>query len=184
MERNPTLRICYDRIIPAGHSLVSPVLHQMREEALLHATGAATPRQAFHDLDPSRIIPAPHMAIITAKSWPVGSHLKCRFLEGSPTQQAKVMHKAKLWEQYAHIYIDFVTTPDEQVRIAFQAGDDAGLRAVAAIALQRIPGEAGLAAVEAAVQDPIFEVRANAAAGPASVTMRSGLGRSANADRM
>jgi hypothetical protein len=33
-----------------------------------------------------------------------------------------VTHKAKLWEQYANIHIDFVTTTDEQVRIAFQAG--------------------------------------------------------------
>jgi hypothetical protein len=122
MERNPNLRICYDRIVPAGLSLVSPVLHKMREDALLRATGAATPRKAFHDLDPRGIIPAPHMAIITAKSWPPGSHLKCRFLEGSPTQQAKVIHKAKLWEEYANITIDFVTTPDEQVRIAFQSG--------------------------------------------------------------
>jgi hypothetical protein len=122
MERNPNLRICYDRIVPAEISLVSPVLQKMREDVLLHATGAASPRHAFHDLDPSGIIPGPHMAIITAKSWPVGAHLKCRFLEGSPTQQAKVMHKAKMWEQYANIHLDFVTTSDEQVRIAFQAG--------------------------------------------------------------
>jgi len=122
LERDPNLRICYDRIIPTHLSVANPVLHQMREDALLEATGAATPREAFHDLDPRRVIPAPHMAIITAKSWPVGSHLKCRFLEGSPTQQAKVMHKVKLWEDHANITIEFVTTPDEQVRIAFQAG--------------------------------------------------------------
>jgi hypothetical protein len=44
-----------------------------------------------------------------------------------------------------------------------QQGDDAGLRAVAAIALQRIPGEAGRAALGAALGDPVLEVRANAA---------------------
>jgi HEAT repeat protein len=44
-----------------------------------------------------------------------------------------------------------------------QSGADPGLRAVAAVALQRIPGEAGLAALRAAVEDPVFEVRANAA---------------------
>jgi Astacin (Peptidase family M12A) len=121
MQRNPQLRICYDRIVPAELSVASSVLHKMREDALLKATGAATPREAFHDLDTGGVIPAPHMAIISAKSWPVGSAVKCRFLEGSPTQQAKVMHKAKLWEQYANIHVDFVTTPDEQVRISFQA---------------------------------------------------------------
>src|SRR5262249_48181490 len=45
------------------------------------------------------------------------------FLEGTPTQQSKVIAKAKIWETYANIHIDFVTTTDEQVRIAFKAGD-------------------------------------------------------------
>ncbi|HET7503582.1 MAG TPA: hypothetical protein VFK02_21315 [Kofleriaceae bacterium] len=94
----------------------------MSEAVLLRVTGKATPREAFHDLDPSAVIPAPHMAVIRAKAWPAGSHLKCRFLDGSPTQQAKVIHKAKLWEQYANIHIDFVTSHDEQIRIAFQSG--------------------------------------------------------------
>jgi len=44
-----------------------------------------------------------------------------------------------------------------------QKGEDPGLRAVAAIALQKIPGEAGLAALRGAVDDPLLEVRANAA---------------------
>jgi hypothetical protein len=122
MERNANLRICYDRIVPDEYSPVGPVLHKMREAALLHATRKATAREAFHDLDPSAVIPPPHMAVIRSKAWPVGSHLKCRFLDGSPTQQARVMHKAKLWEQYANIHIDFVTTRDEQIRIAFQTG--------------------------------------------------------------
>lgn len=44
-----------------------------------------------------------------------------------------------------------------------QSGDDPGLRVVAAIALQRIPGEAGAQALRGALDDPVFEVRANAA---------------------
>ena len=44
-----------------------------------------------------------------------------------------------------------------------ESGADPGLRAVAAIALQRIPGEAGLLALREAMEDPAFEVRANAA---------------------
>jgi hypothetical protein len=123
MERNPKLRICYDRIVPVDLSTTSPVLRKMREDALLHATGAATPRAAFVDLDASAPIPAPHMAVIASKAWPAGAHLKCRFLEGTETQQAKVIRKAKIWEDHANIHIDFVTTPDEQVRIAFQPGE-------------------------------------------------------------
>jgi HEAT repeat protein len=44
-----------------------------------------------------------------------------------------------------------------------QQGDDPGLRAVAAIALQKIPGEAGATALRGALQDALLEVRANAA---------------------
>jgi len=48
------------------------------------------------------------------------------------------------------------------VRI-LQSGEDPGLRAVAAIALQRIPGEKGAEALRGALDDERFEVRANAA---------------------
>src|SRR5262249_22166525 len=102
MQRNPDLRICYDRHITNSQGAASPVLQKMREQALLRATGGATPRQASHALDPTKTFPPPHLALITSKAWPAGSHLKCRFLEGSPVQQAKVIHKAKMWEQYAN----------------------------------------------------------------------------------
>jgi HEAT repeat protein len=48
------------------------------------------------------------------------------------------------------------------IRILEQS-QDPGLRAVAAIALQHIPGDAGLAALRAALDDPLLEIRANAA---------------------
>src|SRR4051812_681959 len=115
VKHNPNMKICYDRIVPDGVMSSHPVLQKMREEALLKATGLKTAREAFQDLDPTGVIPAPHMALITAKTWPVGSTLKCRFLSGSPIQQAKVIHMAKIWEQYANIHIEFVTTQDEQV---------------------------------------------------------------------
>jgi len=44
-----------------------------------------------------------------------------------------------------------------------QQGEDPGLRAVAAIALQRIPGAEGAEALRGALSDPVLEVRANAA---------------------
>lgn len=123
MNRDPDMRICYDRIVPDELlGAAEPVLRKMREDAVLHKTGAKTVRHAFETIDPTGVIPAPHMALIAAKSWPAGSHLKCRFLAGSPTQQAKVIQKAKIWEQYANIHIDFVTTTDEIVRIGFLPG--------------------------------------------------------------
>lgn len=122
MEYDPTLKICYDRVLPSESHPQNVTLKTMREEALLKATGAATPRAAFRDLDPTAPIPAPHMAVVVSKAWPDGSTLKCRFLAGSQIQQAKVVAMAKLWEAYANVQIQFVTTNDEQVRIAFLQG--------------------------------------------------------------
>jgi hypothetical protein len=121
MKRDPKMRICYDRIIPEKKGSAEETLRKMREDAVLKGTGAKSVREAFHTIDPTGIIPVPHMAIVVSKSWPPGSTLKCRFLEGSPIQKAKVIEQAKKWEQYANIHIDFVKTKKEQVRIAFQA---------------------------------------------------------------
>lgn len=123
MKRDPKLRICYDRIIPGEGNSTHAILHNMSVEAVLKATGAKTAREAFHEIDPTAAIPAPHMALIAQKVWPTGSTLKCRFLQGTATQQAKLIAKAKIWETYANIRIDFVKTADEQVRIAFRPGE-------------------------------------------------------------
>jgi hypothetical protein len=64
---NPHLKICYDRVVPPEHGPVGPVIHKMREDALLHATGAKSPRHAFHHLDAGGVIPPPHLALITGK---------------------------------------------------------------------------------------------------------------------
>jgi lysophospholipase L1-like esterase len=122
MNYDPKLKICYDRPLKKGAHPTASTLHIMRDGALLRSTGAANARQAFRDIDPTSVIPAPHMAVINSKKWPDGSTLKCRFLEGSKTQQAKVIAKAKIWESYANIKIEFVSTNDEQVRIAFMPG--------------------------------------------------------------
>ena len=136
MKRDPKLKICYDRIIPEEKDSAEETLYKMHEEVLLKSTGAKTPREAFHTIDPTHVIPVPHMAIISAKKWPTGSTLKCRFLEGSAIQKAKVIHKAKIWEQYANISIEFVTTKNEQVRIAFQ-GDSGSWSAIGKDALNK-----------------------------------------------
>jgi hypothetical protein len=122
MDFDPNLKICYDRVLSRDSHPTNAILHSMREDALLKGTGAPNARVAFHDIDPTAVISAPHMAVIGAKTWPDGSTLKCRFLGGSPTQQAKVAAKAKIWETYANMQIEFVTTTDEQVRIAFLPG--------------------------------------------------------------
>src|SRR5450759_1343076 len=121
MKRDPKMKICYDRIIPVEKDSAEATLHKMHEDVVLKLTGAKTLREAFHNIDPNDVIPAPHLALITSRTWPVGSTLKCRFLDGSPIQQSKVIHYAKIWEQYANIHIDFITTKDEHVRVSFKA---------------------------------------------------------------
>ena len=120
-KANPALRICYDRIIPLEKDSPEAVLREMHKSVVLKSMGAKSLRAAFQGIDPMGVVPAQHMAIITSKAWPAGSTLKCRFLDGSDVQRAKVIHKAKIWEQYANIHLLFVTTKDEVIRISFKA---------------------------------------------------------------
>src|SRR4029077_6686363 len=87
----------------------------------LHQLKAKHARELLHDLDPSQSIHPARLAVINMKKWETGSTLKYRFREGSPVQQERVKQKAKIWEKYANITIDFVDT-NEQVRIAFASG--------------------------------------------------------------
>jgi len=61
------------------------------------------------------------MALINIKKWDPGHQLTCCFLDGDNTQQQKVMEKAKIWEQYADVHIDFGDDPSSEVRISFEA---------------------------------------------------------------
>ena len=54
--------------------------------------------------------------------------LRCRFLDGSPTQKAKVQAQAKSWEKYANIQVAFGNDPKSEVRISFKADPVRGLR--------------------------------------------------------
>src|SRR5262249_40553166 len=59
--------------------------------------------------------------VINQKKWENGFTLRCRFLDGDNTQQDKVMEKAKIWEQFANVHIEFGEDPDAEVRISFSA---------------------------------------------------------------
>lgn len=53
--------------------------------------------------------------------WKPGRVLRIKFLEGDPYVHERVMHYARIWEQYANIKFDFVIKGDAEVRIAFRA---------------------------------------------------------------
>jgi hypothetical protein len=121
-ERLADPRICFDRIIPDALRPHQITVRNSLFDTAMRQAKVGTPQALFHDLDPSNPIEAVRMAIINQKRWGVGSTLKCRFLDGTKTQQERAVEKARIWENYANLRIDFVTTSDEQVRVSFTPG--------------------------------------------------------------
>jgi len=64
--------------------------------------------------------PTSKMALIRGKRWEPGRTLRVRFLGGDPEIQKKVQEKAKDWENYANLKLEFVSEGDAEIRIAFQ----------------------------------------------------------------
>ena len=81
MKHDPRMKICYDRIIPVRYNSSEVIINKMHYSLVLKHSGIFIPREAFHGLDPKKVIPAPHLALMALKTWPVGTTLKCRFLD-------------------------------------------------------------------------------------------------------
>jgi serralysin len=64
--------------------------------------------------------PRAKMAVIRDKRWQPGQTLRVRFLGGDAKVQRKVQEKAKDWENFANIKLDFTADSDADIRIAFQ----------------------------------------------------------------
>ena len=106
------LRLCVDRIVPDEKQRVGSSIESSLQDA-------ATLLEQLPELDarePGGLLRA---ALAVPKRWPGGTTIKCRFLDGSPTQQRRTEAWAHTWEQYADIKFKFVTTTDEQIRISF-----------------------------------------------------------------
>jgi Matrixin len=121
IKTNPQLCICFDRIIPDS---LHPALAATRNATVEHHRRELTARVRVTGLDPSAVMHVERMAVALTKKWENGRGLKCRFLNGSSTQRKRVEAKAHMWEQYANIKLNFVTTNDAEIRISF--GADAG----------------------------------------------------------
>jgi len=115
---SPTWHIntCIDRVVPPG---MDGEVDKAHEASVIVARGL-TRGAPLHDLDPSTVRLA-RMALISAKKWPNKKKLRIRFLDGSPTQRAKVQAQAKTWEKYANVQIAFGNDPKSEVRISFKA---------------------------------------------------------------
>ena len=117
MAENQPVRLCIDRIVPDELNPARAAAEQSVVESALRAM--RTPLPDIDALDISH--PVSRMAIVTVKKWPNASALKCRFLDGSPTQRKQVQEKAHMWEEFANVTFKFVKSSDEQVRISFVA---------------------------------------------------------------
>jgi serralysin len=145
--KNYGLRICFDRIITpkdpqkaaaqsAALSNFAALVKQKSGAPEKASFGEHVARLGLHDLNASDPILKARMAIIDQKKWAKGFNLRCRFLDGDNTQKDKVVEKAKIWEQFANVHIDFGEDEDAEVRISFVA-DPGSWSAVGQDALDR-----------------------------------------------
>lgn len=126
---------CFDRIVPANLD-PNTETHRAAVSQYVTAVKAATketvkPDAPFHkhleaisglgELHANHPVMIARMAIIDNRKWEAGHKLTCRFLDGDKSQQEKVVAKAKMWEKYADIHIDFGSDPAAEIRISFVA---------------------------------------------------------------
>jgi hypothetical protein len=122
-------RICFDRIIsdryqPAGAEAYRAAVQNFQASSLSMMKERQLKPEALGELRADDPIVRAKMALINVKKWTNGKMLRCRFLDGQSAWQAKVIEKAKIWEQYANTKLNFVADGDAEIRISFFA--DAG----------------------------------------------------------
>jgi hypothetical protein len=109
--------ICFDRIVPdeAHHEAVRNFEAKKKEHGVEDAD--------LPDLSIDHPVHRAYMAVALGKRWTPGAKVTCRFLDGEPAWQAKVKQKAKIWEKFANITLQFVDSGPAKVRISFFADD-------------------------------------------------------------
>jgi len=121
------IRICFERIIPDELDNERHVRRALREQMLAGRKASASSDEVIH---------VARMAVRISKKWDPGQIIRCRFLDGSPTQKRKVEAVAHKWEQHCSIRFRFVTKAPEEIRISFRA-DPGSWSAVGRDALNR-----------------------------------------------
>ncbi|MDA0161314.1 hypothetical protein OM076_13635 [Solirubrobacter ginsenosidimutans] len=94
-----------------------------------------TPRVCI-DRDLPSAYGAEEMAIEIAKKWETGKTLRVTFLSGMPAVQEKVVAYARQWEEYANIRLEFGSSTEAEIRVAF-LGDGSSWSAVGTDALNQ-----------------------------------------------
>jgi hypothetical protein len=132
-------KICFDRVIPPSYNPARADAHTVAMTnfagAVLGQLGAPTTgpnptitheqlgqiATSLATLSATSPVHIARMAVIDQKKWPKGTTLRCRFLDGSATQKAKVEQMAHEWEKYCSMKIVFGDDPASEVRISFVA---------------------------------------------------------------
>jgi hypothetical protein len=134
MPENKKLRICFDRIIPErinpGKAIRQRTAMANYMTAIRAKSGAPIQTSmaehiarlgSLAELSANDPVHIARMALINLKKWDNQHNLRCRFLDGDSTQQQNVIAKAKIWEKYANVKINFGEDEDAEVRISFSA---------------------------------------------------------------
>lgn len=111
------VKICFERILPDELDTERTVRLHMRQQ-IAEARGGAK------GLSAGDLAHVARMAVINTKKWPVGTTLRCRFLDGSAKMQKKVKAVALEWQKVADVKLKFVASGPAEIRISFYA--DAG----------------------------------------------------------
>jgi hypothetical protein len=116
MAKDAELHACVPRIVPFRY----------QASAAARAVGEHADNRIMMSPQASSVIgksagPGLSLAIVVKKKWANGRTLRCRFLDGSPTQRKKVEAKAHLWEPHCNIKLKFGSDPNAEIRISFQA---------------------------------------------------------------
>jgi hypothetical protein len=111
------VKICFERIIPDPIDPERMVRRELRRQMVDAAGGTGK-------LKADDVAHIARMAVVNSKKWPVGSKLRCLFLDGSPKMRTKVKAVALEWQKYADIKLKFVASGPAEIRISFYA--DAG----------------------------------------------------------
>lgn len=93
-----SIRVCIDRIHPRD----------------LDALDRAAQMRSPEDEDRLR------MAIVTGKKWDPGRTITVGFLDGLADVQERVVHFARMWEEYANLRLDFGRHDSPDIRISFE----------------------------------------------------------------
>ena len=110
--------ICFDRVIPAKYLAGKTSAHRNALSAFAAAVrerSASLPNppakdapfhehlhavESQHELSATDPIEIARMAVINAKKWDNGKHLRCKFLDGDDFQRKNVQEKATEWLKY------------------------------------------------------------------------------------